>query len=271
MPPTPSPKRAVVLLSGGLDSAVTALAASSLGYELNGLTFVYGQRHAVETGFATGLAEAIGLVSHRLVTLTGLEDGGSALTDPAVEVPKDRGDADRDHPPNQSHPVRDHVNRSHALDDGPIPVTYVPARNTVFLAYALARCEQLDCADIFLGVNSLDYSGYPDCRPEYLRAFERLAALATRAAVEDGTAIRIRAPLLHRTKADIIRLGASLGLDFAKTWSCYDPVAFPADDGSERPRACGRCDSCHLRRRGFEEAGVADPTPYAGESGGSGE
>ena len=179
-------KPALVLLSGGLDSAVTALAAKSLGYRLHGLTFVYGQRHEVETEYARLLSETLELTSHRVLELPAFLPGNSALTDEAIEVPKHRVSSE--------------------IDAGGIPVTYVPARNTIFLAYAVSFCEQLDLEDLFLGVNSLDYSGYPDCRPEFLRAFEELASLATQAGVEEGRGVRIRAPLLHRTKAEIIRL-----------------------------------------------------------------
>ena len=242
MQTTDHEKAALVLLSGGLDSAVTALSAKSLGYGLHGLTFVYGQRHEVETKYAALLAQTMGFISHRVLELSAFLPGNSALTDGSIEVPKHRIESE--------------------IDGGGIPITYVPARNTIFLAYAVAFCEQLGLEDVFLGVNSLDYSGYPDCRPEFLRAFEELAALATQAAVEEGRRVRIRAPLLHRTKADIIRLGNELGLDFTGTWSCYDPVFVPTEDGEKTAVACGACDSCLLRQRGFHAAGVLDPTPY---------
>jgi 7-cyano-7-deazaguanine synthase len=232
---------AVILISGGLDSAVTAKVARSLGYRLHGLTFSYGQRHVIETDRARALAQAFGLADHRVLEIGGFLPGSSALTDVDVAVPEGRSPED--------------------MEQGPIPATYVPARNTIFLAYGLALSEQKGVNDIFLGVNSLDYSGYPDCRPEYLRAFADLARLATRAGVE-GARISLRAPLLFRTKAEIIRLGAELGVDFGATWSCYNPIQ-GKDEGA--PLACGVCDSCLLRRRGFEESGFADPTPYARE------
>ena len=232
---------ALVHISGGLDSAVTSLVARSGSYRLYGLTFSYGQRHAVEIEHARGLAEDLELVAHEVVELQPFPAGSSALTDLAIEVPKNRS--------------------AEELCDGAIPETYVPARNTIFLAHALAWCEHWGLHDIFIGVNALDYSGYPDCRPEYLRAFETLARLATRAGTEGGQTFRVRAPLLHRTKAEIIRLGAELGLDFSRTWSCYAPVVAPSTSRT-RWVACGTCDSCQLRKKGFHEAGVADPTPY---------
>jgi len=228
------PREAVILFSGGLDSTTLAAIALARGYRLHGLTFRYGQRHAREVEAAVALARKIGLGSHRVIEIDLAAVGGSALTDPRSIVPKGRDAA--------------------AMAGGPIPPTYVPARNTIFLSYALAWCEVLGADDIFIGVNALDYSGYPDCRPEYLRAFEALARLATRAGVEEGRAIRVQAPLVGKTKAEIIRWGTELGVDYASTWSCYDP----APGG----RACGQCDSCLLRKKGFREAGVADPTPY---------
>ncbi len=232
---------ALILLSGGLDSAVTARVAASLGYRRHGLTFSYGQRHAVEIARAEALARDMDFDSHRICHLEPFGVGSSALTDLAIPVPRHRGDEE--------------------ISGGAIPETYVPARNTIFLAHALAWCESLEIYDIFLGVNALDYSGYPDCRPEYLRAFEDLAQLATRAGVEGRGRIRLQSPLLHRTKAEIVRLGAELGVDFAKTWSCYSPVPIRGRDGEFS--ACGACDSCQLRHRGFREAGIADPTNYA--------
>jgi len=231
---------ALVLVSGGLDSAVTALVAKSLSYRLHGLTFSYGQRHTVEVDRARLLGIDFEFVEHRVVELAPFPAGSSALTDPNIEVPKNRAESE--------------------LQGGPIPETYVPARNTIFLTHALAMCEVWGLHDIFIGVNALDYSGYPDCRPEYLRAFEDLAQLATRVGVEGRTCFRVRAPLLHRSKAEIVRLGTELGLDFSRTWSCYDPVV--TNDGAEF-LACGTCDSCQLRLKGFHEAGVLDPLRYA--------
>jgi 7-cyano-7-deazaguanine synthase len=223
---------AVILLSGGLDSATTCAIAIAAGYELHALSFDYGQRHRVELAAAQRVAAAMGVCDHRIVALDPQPFAGSALTDEAIAIP-----AGREHPA-----------------AGAIPATYVPARNTIFLSCALGLAEVLDCTEIFIGVNARDYSGYPDCRPEFLAAFERLAALGTRAGVE-GTPIRIRAPLLELGKAEIVRRGVELGVDFSLTVSCYAPDA----DGA----ACGRCEACHLRRRGFEGAGVPDPTRYA--------
>jgi 7-cyano-7-deazaguanine synthase len=221
--------KAVVLLSGGLDSAtVTALAVRD-GFDVYAMSFRYGQRHAVELDAAQKVAAGIGVVEHRVVDIDLRAFGGSALTDD-IDVPKA------------------------GVDETAIPVTYVPARNTIFLSYALAWAEVLDSRDVFIGVNALDYSGYPDCRPEYLAAFEAMAALATKAGVE-GRPVRIHAPLVAMTKADIIRTGRDLGVDYSMTISCYDP----SDGGG----ACGSCDSCRLRAKGFAEAGVADPTRYA--------
>jgi 7-cyano-7-deazaguanine synthase len=227
-----SMKRAVVLLSGGLDSATTLAVARAEGYATHALSFDYGQRHRVELAAARRVAGSLGVAEHRVVALDLRAFGGSALTDD-IAVPKGRSDAE--------------------IGNG-IPVTYVPARNTIFLAYALAYAEVLRAADIFIGVNALDYSGYPDCRPEFIAAFETTANLATRAAVEGLLRMKIHAPLVALTKAEIIRLGASLGVDFALTHSCYDP--------SPEGYACGECDSCRLRRKGFQDAGRADPTVY---------
>jgi 7-cyano-7-deazaguanine synthase len=221
-------KRAVCLLSGGLDSSTCLALARSEGYELYALSFDYGQRHRVELEAAARVAAAVGVEKH-MVVRTGLGTfGGSALTGD-IDVPKGR-EASR-------------------MTAG-IPVTYVPARNTIFLSYALAWAEVLEASDIFIGVNALDYSGYPDCRPEFIDAFERMANLATKAGVEGQTKLMIHAPLLHLGKAEIVKLGRELGLDFSLTHSCYDP------DVKGRP--CGQCDSCVLRRKGFEEAGVED-------------
>ncbi|MCU1351973.1 MAG: putative transcriptional regulator [Acidimicrobiales bacterium] len=221
-------RNAVVLLSGGLDSATTLAIAAADGRTPYALSFRYGQRHAVELAAAERLATAAGVARHVVADIDLRVFGGSALT-ADIDVPKGRD-----------------------LDDS-IPVTYVPARNTIFLAYALAFAETVDADAVYLGVNALDYSGYPDCRPEFVEAFERMANLATKAAVE-GRRIEIRTPLIDRSKADIIRWGTELGVDYAQTVSCYDP-----DDAG---RACGECDSCRLRRKGFEEAGLADPTRY---------
>mgnify|MGYP005815701383 CR=1 FL=1 len=218
--------RAVVLLSGGLDSATAAAVAASEGFEIHALTVDYGQRHACEVEAARAVARALGAARHVELRVDLSAFGGSALTAP-VEVPKDRD-----------------------LAAGDIPITYVPARNTVFLSLAMAWAEALGASDIFIGVNAIDYSGYPDCRPEFIAAFERLAAVATKAGVE-GRPLRVHAPLIELTKAGIIRRGLALGLDYGPTRSCYDP------DASGRP--CGHCDSCRLRARGFAEVGVPDP------------
>jgi 7-cyano-7-deazaguanine synthase len=212
--------RAVVLLSGGIDSSTTLAIARDEGYETYALSFDYGQRHARELASARAVAEALGVSRHLVVRIDMGGIGGSALTD-RIEVPKGGASAG-------------------------IPVTYVPARNTIFLSYALGWAEVLGAPDIFIGANAVDYSGYPDCRPEYLAAFERMANLATKASVEGALAFRIRAPLLLMTKADIIRRGRALGLDYDMTWSCYDP----RPDGSP----CGQCDSCLIRERGIREA-----------------
>ena len=218
--------KAVILLSGGLDSATCLLIAREEGFELHALSFDYGQRHAIELERAAALAERYGARAHRVVRLDFPGEGASALTDPALPVPR------------------------HRLGEEAIPATYVPARNTLFLAHALAWAEVLGARDLFIGANAIDYSGYPDCRPEFLEAFERMANLGTRAGVE-GRTFRIHAPLLRSSKADIVRRAASLGLDFGQTSSCYAP-------GSSG-EACGSCDSCLLREKGFAEAGIRDP------------
>jgi 7-cyano-7-deazaguanine synthase len=223
MPPRPG---AVVLLSGGLDSATAAAIARREGFDIYALTVAYGQRHAVEVEAARAVARRLGAARHVELHVDLSAFGGSALTD-RIEVPKNRDLAAAD-----------------------IPVTYVPARNTVFLSLALAWAEALGASDIYIGVNALDYSGYPDCRPDFIEAFERLAALATKAGVE-GARLRIHAPLITMTKAEIIKRGLELDVDYALTRSCYDP-----DPGG---RPCGRCDSCLLRAKGFAEAGVKDP------------
>jgi 7-cyano-7-deazaguanine synthase len=222
---------AVVLLSGGLDSATTLAIARSEGFAPYAMSFRYGQRHGRELDSAAAVARALDAVEHRIVDIDLRSFGASALTDD-IDVPKDRSPAD--------------------LATG-IPVTYVPARNTIFLSFALGWAEVLGAADIFLGVNAVDYSGYPDCRPEYVEAFERMANLATRAAVE-GRRLRIHAPLMPLGKSEIIARGLQLGVDYGLTLSCYDP----GSDGA----ACGHCDACQLRRKGFRDLGLTDPARY---------
>ena len=223
-------KAAIVLLSGGLDSATVGAMAREQGFALHALSFDYGQRHVYELAAARRIADALEVREHVLQTIDLRAFGGSALTDD-IDVPKDRPD----------------------IGSSEIPVTYVPARNTIFLSFALAFAETRSADDIFIGVNALDYSGYPDCRPEYLAKFQELARLATRAGVE-GRAIAIHAPLIEMNKAEIIRTGIRLGVDYSQTTSCYDP--------DSRGLACGRCDSCVLRMKGFADADVADPTRY---------
>ncbi len=223
--------RAVVLLSGGLDSATVLAEAAASGFEPYALTVEYGQRHQAEIDAARQVAESLGVAKHVTTALDLRTFGGSALTDD-IDVPKDT-------------PLSE-IGKD-------IPATYVPARNTIFLSLAMAWAETLDANDIFIGVNALDYSGYPDCRPEFIEAFEKLAAVATKAGVT-GSPIRIHTPLIQMTKREIIARGIELGVDYGLTLSCYDP----AIDGA----ACGRCDACALRRKGFEEAGVPDPTRY---------
>jgi 7-cyano-7-deazaguanine synthase len=233
--------KAVVLLSGGLDSATTLALARAEGYDACALTFRYGQRHEVELEAAARVASAQGTARHLVMGIDLGALGGSALTDD-IDVPK--GPRPK--------------GRGAAAMTADIPITYVPARNTVFLALALAWAELLPADDIFIGVNAIDYSGYPDCRPEFIAAFERLANLATKAGVAEGRRFRIHAPLIDLTKGEIIRKGRALGVDYALTSSCYDPAA----DG----RACGTCDACRLRLRGFAEAGMADPIAYVEEA-----
>jgi len=227
--PTTKTKPAVCLLSGGLDSTVTLAAARWEGFQCYALSFDYGQRHRVEIEAAGRVAESLGAAKHLVVPINLRLFGGSALTDD-IAVPKD------------------------GVGTG-IPVTYVPARNTVFLSFALAWAEVLESSDIFIGVNAIDYSGYPDCRPEFIAAFEQMANLATKAGVEGRTKVKIHTPLIRLTKCEIIRLGRELCVDFSLTHSCYDPDA--------QGRACGLCDSCRLRRKGFAEAGIQDPVEYA--------
>jgi len=225
-------RRAVLLLSGGMDSATTGAVAREEGFELFALSFRYGQRHAIELDAARRVAVALGVARHAILDIDLGAFGGSALT-AAIEVPKDR-------------PLTDM--------DAAIPVTYVPARNTIFLSLALGWAETLGASDLFIGANAIDYSGYPDCRPEFLRAFEAMARLGTKMGAE-GQAITIHSPLIDLTKAQIVEKGRALGVDFSLTRTCYDP--------SERGEACGRCDACLLRLKGFAEAGITDPAPYA--------
>lgn len=227
-----SKKPAVVLLSGGLDSATVAAIAIREGFAVNALSFSYGQRHSWELEAARRVAQSLGINDHRIANIDLRVFGGSALTDD-IEVPKGRSGDEMAHG---------------------IPITYVPARNTIFLSYALAWAEVLGANDVFIGVNALDYSGYPDCRPEYIRAFEAMANLATKAAVEGRQKLTIHTPLIDLTKAQIIRKGLELAVDYSLTSSCYDP----APDGLP----CGQCDSCLLRQKGFREAGATDPLPY---------
>ena len=229
--------RAVVLLSGGMDSATTAAIARHRGFELYALSFRYGQRHAAELAAAGRVAAQLGVRRHAVLDIDLRSFGGSALTDD-IAVPKDR-----------------------PLDamGGGIPVTYVPARNTIFLSFALAWAEVLDAADIFIGVNALDYSGYPDCRPEYIAAFQALAQLGTRAGAEGHRRLTIHTPLILLSKREIIELGRAHGVDYGLTLSCYDP--------DQAGAACGRCDACQLRLKGFREAGLADPATYQAAAG----
>ncbi len=222
-------KKAVILLSGGLDSATCLAIAKSQGYEAYCLSFDYGQRHNAELAAAARVAKALGAMEHRIARIDLATFGGSALTDANIEVPTD------------------------GVQEDVIPVTYVPARNTILLSYALAWSEVLGANDIFIGVNAVDYSGYPDCRPEYIAAFEAMARLATRAGVE-GAPLTIHTPLISLTKAQIVARGVALGVDYGLTVTCYK--------ADSEGRACGVCDACRLRRAGFEAAGVADPTRY---------
>jgi len=224
---------AVILLSGGIDSATAAALAKQQGFALHALSFHYGQRHERELDSAARVAEFLQTQSHRVIRFDLRAIGGSALTD-EINVPKGRSE--------------------HEISVG-IPATYVPARNTIFLSFALALAERLDASDIFFGANQLDYSGYPDCREEYIGAFEQMANLATKAGVEGKSRMKIHAPLIRMTKGEIIKQGQALGLDYGLTWSCYDPSA--------QSQACGRCDSCQLRLKGFKEAGTVDPIRYA--------
>ncbi|MCZ6679530.1 MAG: 7-cyano-7-deazaguanine synthase QueC [Candidatus Poribacteria bacterium] len=225
-------KKAVVLLSGGIDSTTTLAIAQSQDYDVHAISFRYGQRHTAELDCAKRIAEKMGVNKHVIVDIDLRAFGGSALTDD-IDVPKARSDQE--------------------IGTG-IPVTYVPARNTIFLSFALAWAETLGIDTIFIGINALDYSGYPDCRPEYIEAYQRMANLATKAGVEGNMALNIQTPLISMTKAQIIKTGAELGVDYGLTLSCYDP--------DDQGRACGACDSCLLRKKGFEDAGIADVTVY---------
>ncbi|CCG39713.1 7-cyano-7-deazaguanine synthase QueC [Magnetospirillum molischianum] len=227
-----SDRPAIVLLSGGLDSSTVLAIARAQGFRPAALTFRYGQRHAVEIDAARRVAASQGVADHRIADIDLRVFGGSALT-ADIDVPKGRDEDE--------------------MSDGQIPVTYVPARNTIMLSFALAFAEVIDAADIFLGVNAVDYSGYPDCRPDYIQAFETMANLATRAAVE-GRRLTLHTPLIDLSKADIIRQGLALGVDYSITSTCYDP--------DPQGRACGQCDSCRLRLKGFADAGLSDPAPY---------
>lgn len=225
-------KKAVVLSSGGLDSTTVMAIAKNEGYAVYSLSFSYGQRNFIELEAAGKVAEIIGVEKHLVINLDLNKIGGSALTD-SIDVPK---------------------NRSEEVISADIPVTYVPARNTIFLSYALAWAEVIKSPDIFIGVNAIDYSGYPDCRPEYIEAFEKMANLATKTGVKGISPIKIKTPLLYMSKAQIIKKGIELGIDYSLTHSCYDP--------NPEGIACGRCDSCILRKKGFKEAGIKDPTKY---------
>ena len=224
--------KGVVLLSGGLDSTTTLAIATAEGYDCYVMSFQYGQRNNLELRFAQNIAKSFEAKQHTIIDIDLRIFGGSALT-ADIEVPKDYSNTE--------------------LSEG-IPITYVPARNTIFLSYALAWSEVLIADAIFIGVNAIDYSGYPDCRPEYIQTYEKLANLATQTGVEGKTKVRICTPLIEKTKAEIIQIGTSLGVDYSLTLSCYDP--------DPEGRACGKCDSCHLRRKGFEDAGIPDPTLY---------
>jgi 7-cyano-7-deazaguanine synthase len=228
-------RKAVILLSGGLDSSTVLAIAQSQGFRLFALSFNYGQRHSIELESAARVAKAVGVEQHLIVDIDLRAIGGSALTD-SSEVPKERS-------------IEEMVSG--------IPITYVPARNTIFLSFALAWAEVLGAQDIFIGVNALDYSGYPDCRPEYIEAYEKMAGLATKAGVEGHMRLKIHTPLIAMTKAEIIKTGLQLGVDYSLTHSCYDPT--------EEGLACGKCDSCRLRLKGFAEAGGRDPLRYAAQ------
>jgi 7-cyano-7-deazaguanine synthase len=234
-------KRAVVLLSGGIDSTTTLAVAEAEGFDVYALSFDYGQKHKIELASAGRNAEKSGVKKHLVINSNLRDIGGSALTSD-IEVPKESAEAWK---------------RGSAQEGklgSAIPVTYVPARNTIFLSFALAWAETLEAEDIFIGANAVDYSGYPDCRPEFIKAFEDMANLATKASVEGKAKLKIHTPLINLTKAEIIKKGLELGVDYSLTWSCYDPVS---EQGEHRP--CMQCDSCQLRAKGFKEAGIKDP------------
>lgn len=226
-------EKAIVLSSGGIDSTTAMAIAKSLGMEIYSLSFRYGQRHSVELEASKKVAESLGAKSHKIIDIDLRQFGGSALTDD-IDVPK--------------HDSADQI------DDTDIPITYVPARNTIFLSYAMAWAEVIKASAIYIGVTAVDYSGYPDCRPEFIHAFEEMANLATRTGVTKETALKIETPLINLSKSDIIKTGHGLGVDYSMTISCYDP--------NEKGESCGRCDSCLHRIKGFKEAGLPDPTPY---------
>lgn len=234
-------KRAVVLLSGGVDSTTALAIAKAEGFDVYALSFDYGQRHKIELDLARRNADKFGAQKHLVININLREIGGSALTDD-IDVPKkeigDKGSG---------------VSKKKHIPESLIPITYVPARNTIFLSFALGWAEVLEAEDIFIGANAVDYSGYPDCRPEFIQAFEDMANLATKASVEGKVRFKIRAPLIKLTKAEIIKKGAALGVDYSITWSCYDPIS---EQGHYKP--CMRCDSCQLRAKGFKEAGLTD-------------
>ncbi|MCH2546045.1 MAG: 7-cyano-7-deazaguanine synthase QueC [Alphaproteobacteria bacterium] len=229
---TTQPRKAVLLLSGGLDSTTVLAIAQAQGYDVHALSFQYGQRHSIELDVAKAVGEQFNVTEHKVAQIDLRLFGGSALTDD-IDVPKDRN-----------------------MDEitGGVPITYVPARNTIFLSFALAWAEVLKAYDIFIGVNVLDYSGYPDCRPEFIEEFEKLANLATAYGVEGGERIKIHSPLINMSKADIVKKGLELGVDYSKTLSCYDP--------GPNAEACGECDACALRQKGFREHGMQDPATY---------
>lgn len=229
-------RKAVLLLSGGLDSTTCAAIAKDQGFDVVGLSFDYGQRHTIELKAAARVAKVMGLTHHVTAKIDLRVFGGSALTDD-IDVPKSRSGTE----------ITNDI-------PGDIPVTYVPARNTIFLSFALAFAETQGASDIFIGVNALDFSGYPDCRPEYIKAYEVMANLATKSGVEGGGGLKIHTPLIDMTKADIVRKGLELGVDYSLTTSCYDP--------DENGISCGQCDACHLRLKGFREAGHSDPVAY---------
>ena len=238
-------KKAIVLLSGGLDSATVLAIARQMGYEIYALSFAYGQRHKIELNFAKKIVRKFKVAEHKIAKIDLRIFGGSALT-AEIAVPKDR---DLSCEKNN----KDSANVSQKN----IPITYVPARNTIFLSYALAYAEVVGASDIFIGVNAVDYSGYPDCRPEFISAFEKLASLATAASTTGSSAVKIHAPLIKMSKQEIIKTGLSLGLDYSSTHSCYDPIIV-----GKKVMACGKCDSCQLRLAGFRDAGMTDPSDY---------